>query len=128
MPDLRARILERVDQLEALARAAEAAAQSPWNQGDPDLGDDSVWGHCGLQYVAETVMAGPDAAAHIATWDPQAVLTLCAGARELVTWASTSATELTGEGWPVDYAYEKAQTAALHHVARMLGLDPDGHR
>lgn len=85
--DLRAAILARCDELERLARnAGSGGAWAPdggrwevdWTRRG-QIGEVQV-GPVGSSPLAESL---PPVAAHIATWSPQTVLALVAGAREL---------------------------------------------
>ncbi|MCK9929341.1 hypothetical protein MXD62_19515 [Frankia sp. Mgl5] len=127
MTDLRAAILERVDQLERDAELAigmihgrpydfDADPRAHWIAAKGDIWWASPRGE--LIPVAE-VTVGSGRPNHIATWDPAAVLTLCAGARQLLDWASS-------DGATLGTACIAPEDAVLGHLARMLGIDPDG--
>lgn len=108
MPHLRARILDRVDQLERTAKAVPGS---------------SIW--TARQVSGRTGLVRPTAE-HVARWNPAVVLVLCAGAREIV--------ELHGyrhdcEGANGPWSVPDGQVCAtLRATARMFGLDPTPER
>lgn len=108
MTDLPARILARVAQLEALARAAD----------EEDVADSGV--------IMNFTSAHTE---HIRAFDPAFALALCAGVRQLLQGheperdmagrgpVCTSCSEHGENLWPCGH---------LLTVARMVGVDPDG--
>ncbi len=131
MTDLRARILERLDQLEALAQSASAYGEH-WAPDCQDVdGDhiDRVVGD-GDEEDPTVIYADGRAINHIATWDPAAVLALTAGARQIIdVHAPDHDHDCVGCGWREgsDYAmrYDVDDCPTLAAVARMLDINPD---
>ncbi|ONH62517.1 hypothetical protein CcI49_00100 [Frankia sp. CcI49] len=105
MPRLRARVLDRIDQLEGTARAVPGP--SIWNP----------------RQVSGMTGVAPATATHVARWNPSTVLALCAGAREIVELHGYQH-DCEGENGPWSVP-EGRVCATLRAAARMLGVDPD---
>lgn len=156
MTDLRARILEQIDEVEIEAQCAADVAHSEWGSiydlsadtaivryplGDGRWGQIATWG--------SELATGPysgggrwlSVAEHIALWSPTAVLTLCAGARQL---ANVHTPVEDASAYPDHRLPEPDQRDCegcgvyggvptnsigtcpnLQALARMLGIDPD---
>src|SRR5690606_3326389 len=123
------------DHLEALARAAldpdefgipRAERHGRWHY------DGSIVGHGAVRIAGaprtdpasrpDLYTVEPAFGPHIAQWDPAAVLTLCAGARELAEEHRPD--DIIGVHCETCQVAYQCQT--IRTVARMLGLDPDG--
>ncbi|OAA20990.1 hypothetical protein UG55_106627 [Frankia sp. EI5c] len=104
MPDLRTRILDRLDHLERTASAVPGA---------------SVWN---ARQVAGRTGVAPPTAEHIARWNPAAVRTLCANAREIVDLHGYDH-DCEGDNGPWRVPDGRI-CATLRPMARMLGIEP----
>ncbi len=80
MADLLARVLARVDQLDALARTA---TPGPWTTSSYAMLA-AIYKGNGHTLIYDEGGHTEDDAAHIIAWDPPTVLALCAGARRLL--------------------------------------------
>lgn len=146
MADLRQRILDRVAQLETVARAA-GGEMARWYLDDGCVvaagGDGFEYGRPHPDLIEQHETPTSAERAHIAMWSPASVLVLATGAREICqvhrpeddqhayNFSRLPAVEarwcdgcrFTAEGRET---YTITTCPSLRAVARMLGVDPDG--